>query len=77
MRRVRLVGKAFAVKRVPALRPGMAALAEQLISDMVEAGAPANIGPALGFPLPVFVICDLLGVPRADRGRSRTGPARC
>jgi cytochrome P450 len=65
----RLVGKAFTVKRVQALRPGMAELAEQLITDMVEAGAPANIGPALGFPLPVFVICDLLGVPRADRDR--------
>ncbi|UOZ04924.1 cytochrome P450 [Amycolatopsis sp. WQ 127309] len=65
----RLVGKAFTVKRVQALRPGMTELAEQLITDMVEAGAPASIGPALGFPLPVFVICDLLGVPRDDRGR--------
>jgi len=51
------------------LRPGMAQLAEQLITEMVEAGAPADIGPALGFPLPVFVICDLLGVPRDDRDR--------
>jgi cytochrome P450 len=65
----RLVGKAFTVKRVQALRPGMEELAEQLITDMVEAGAPADIGPALGFPLPVFVICDLLGVPRAGRDR--------
>ncbi|MEU8632118.1 cytochrome P450 [Amycolatopsis sp. NPDC048633] len=65
----RLVGKAFTVKRVQALRPAMAELAEQLITDLVEAGGPANIGPALGFPLPVFVICDLLGVPRDDRGR--------
>jgi cytochrome P450 len=64
-----LVGKAFTVKRVQALRPGMEQLAEQLITEMVEAGAPADIGPALGFPLPVFVICDLLGVPRDDRDR--------
>jgi len=65
----RLVGKAFTVKRVQALRPGMVELAEQLVADMVESGAPADLGPALGFPLPVFVICDLLGVPRTDRGR--------
>ena len=65
----RLVGKAFTVKRVQALRPGMAELAEQLVADLVESGSPADLGPALGFPLPVFVICDLLGVPRTDRGR--------
>ncbi|MEV4580976.1 cytochrome P450 [Nonomuraea jabiensis] len=65
----RLVGKYFTAKRMAALRPAMAQMAEQLIDDMVERGAPGDLKAALGFPLPVYVICDLLGVPASDRDR--------
>ncbi|WP_431918508.1 cytochrome P450 [Nonomuraea jabiensis] len=65
----RLVGKYFTAKRMAALRPAMAQIAEQLIDDMVERGAPGDLKAALGFPLPVYVICDLLGVPASDRDR--------
>ncbi|MET0187553.1 MAG: cytochrome P450 [Pseudonocardia sediminis] len=65
----RLVGRAFTVKRVLALQPAIEELADRLVTEMVESGAPADLGAALGFPLPVFVICDLLGVPREDRHR--------
>ncbi|MEV6158238.1 cytochrome P450 [Nonomuraea sp. NPDC052129] len=65
----RLVGKAFTVKRVMAMQPRMVAMSEQLIDAMVEQGAPADLVSGLGFPLPVWVICDLLGVPDEDRFR--------
>ncbi|WP_344982392.1 cytochrome P450, partial [Streptosporangium fragile] len=65
----RLVGKWFTAKRMNALRPAMAQIAEDLIDDMVKRGAPADLRASLGFPLPVYVICDMLGVPAADRDR--------
>jgi cytochrome P450 len=65
----RLVGRWFTAKRMSALRPGMARIAERLIDDMVERGRPGDLRAALGFPLPVYVICDMLGVPAQDRDR--------
>lgn len=65
----RMVSKWFTAKRMAALKPGMAAMAEQLIDDMVARGAPADLKASLGFPLPVWVICDLLGVPGSDRDK--------
>ncbi|MCF6469663.1 cytochrome P450 [Nonomuraea sp. MG754425] len=65
----KLIGKAFTAKRVSAMRPGIEATAVRLVAEMIERGAPADLVPALGFPLPVWVICDLLGVPDSDRDR--------
>ncbi|WP_248960842.1 cytochrome P450 [Sphaerisporangium perillae] len=65
----RLVGKWFTAKRMTALRPAMAEIAERLIDDMVKRGRPGDLKASLGFPLPVYVICDMLGVPAADRDR--------
>ncbi|MEU8354557.1 cytochrome P450 [Nonomuraea sp. NPDC048882] len=65
----RLVGKWFTAKRMAALRPRMARIAEDLIDEMVERGAPGDLRAGLGFPLPVYVICDMLGVPAEDRER--------
>lgn len=63
------IGKWFTAKRMNALRPGIAAMTEQLIDEMVAKGAPADLKASLGFPLPVWVICDMLGVPETDRDR--------
>ncbi|WP_112263850.1 cytochrome P450 [Lentzea terrae] len=63
------IGKWFTAKRMNALRPGIAAMTEQLIDEMVAKGVPADLKASLGFPLPVWVICDMLGVPDADRDR--------
>ncbi|TLS48046.1 cytochrome P450 [Streptomyces montanus] len=65
----RMLTKWFTAKRMAALRPGIEAMAERLIDDMVKRGHPADLKAGLGFPLPVWVICDLLGVPDADRDR--------
>ncbi|OAP20644.1 Cytochrome P450 105A3 [Amycolatopsis sp. M39] len=64
-----MIGKWFTAKRMNALRPGIAAMAEQLVGEMVAKGGPADLKAGLAFPLPVWVICDMLGVPDADRDR--------
>lgn len=63
----RMIGKWFTAKRMNALRPGIAAMAEQLIDEMVAKGSTGDLKAGLGFPLPVWVICDMLGVPDTDR----------
>jgi cytochrome P450 len=65
----RLVGRAFTAKRVLALQPRIQQIADELIDAMTAAGSPADLGTALGFPLPVRVICELLGVPQQDQHR--------
>jgi cytochrome P450 len=65
----RMLNKWFTAKRMVAMRPLIAAMAEQLIDEMVEQGQPADLKAGVGFPLPVWVICDMLGVPDADRDR--------
>jgi cytochrome P450 len=65
----RMVGRWFTVKRMSALRLGIEAMAERLIDGMLERGAPADLREHLAFPLPVWVICDMLGVPQEDRER--------
>ncbi|MFD7316421.1 cytochrome P450 [Streptomyces sp. NPDC059883] len=65
----RKVSKWFTAKRMTALRPKMTATADQLIDDMVKLGHPADLKANVGFLLPVYVICDMLGVPATDRDR--------
>ena len=65
----RMVGRWFTAKRMMALRPGIETMTNRLVDEMVAGGAPADLKAAVGFPLPVWVICDLLGVPDSDRDR--------
>ncbi|KAA9155383.1 cytochrome P450 [Amycolatopsis acidicola] len=65
----RTLNKWFTAKRMAKMRPGMEAMAGRLVDDMVKGGHPADLKAALAFPLPVWVICDMLGVPDADRDR--------
>ncbi|MFD8964376.1 cytochrome P450 [Streptomyces sp. NPDC059568] len=65
----RMLTKWFTAKRMAALRPEIEAMADRLVDEMVEHGHPADLKASLGFPLPVWVICDLLGVPDSDRDK--------
>lgn len=65
----RVLAKSFTVKRISAMQPRIEAMAEQLVDDMIEHGCPADLLAMLGFPLPVWVICELLGVPDVDRDK--------
>jgi cytochrome P450 len=66
-----LVAKAFTVRRVEQLRPRVRDLAGRLVDDLMAAGQPADLVENFALPLPVAVICELLGVPVGDRPRFR------
>ncbi|MFD4633411.1 cytochrome P450 [Streptomyces sp. NPDC058284] len=63
----RLVGRAFTRRRVERLRAPVRSAADALL-DAVEPHGRADLISAYAAPLPITVICDLLGVP-GDAGR--------
>jgi cytochrome P450 len=67
----RLVSRAFAPQRIAQLRPGVEEIAERLLAEMTAAGPPADLIGRFARPLPIMVICELLGVPYADTGTFR------
>ncbi|MFF3226946.1 cytochrome P450 [Nocardia suismassiliense] len=56
----------FSVKRIKALRPGIQAMIDRLLDDMLANGAPADLAAAFALPVPSLGICQLLGIPYAD-----------
>lgn len=65
-----LVSRGFTPKRVEALRPAVEAMTDEILDRMAVAGS-LEVLDVLGFPLPVRVIGELVGVPEADRDRFR------
>ncbi|MFE1766437.1 cytochrome P450 [Streptomyces angustmyceticus] len=65
----RLVGRWFTAKRMAALRPQMTEIADRLLDEMTGRGSSGDLKAHFAFPLPVYVICDMLGVPAEDRDR--------
>jgi cytochrome P450 len=67
----RLVAAAFSPRRVEALGPQVQAITDDLLDDIAAAGetGPVDLVSSYAFPLPYTVICELLGVPEADRPR--------
>lgn len=62
----RLVSKAFTPRRVAAFAPRVQELTDGLI-DRFAAEGRADLIHDFAFPLPIYAICDLLGVPREDQ----------
>jgi cytochrome P450 len=63
-----LFSKAFTAQRVAGMEAGIRKLTEGLVEKFVQQGH-VDLVPALAHPLPMTVIADLLGVPRADMAR--------
>jgi pimeloyl-[acyl-carrier protein] synthase len=61
-----LISKAFTPRSVERLRPRIAQLTEELLAPLRDTGRFDVIND-FAFPLPVTVICELLGVPADDR----------
>jgi len=63
-----LVSKAFTPKMVERLRPEVQAIVDGLL-DGVEGAGTMDLIEQFAYPLPVTVICQMLGVPVEDRER--------
>ncbi|MER6946691.1 cytochrome P450 [Nonomuraea sp. NPDC000554] len=61
----------FSPKRMRAFRPRVEELTTVLLDDLEDQGPPADLHQALALPLPILVICELLGVPYEDRKQFR------
>lgn len=61
-----LVARSFTMRRVEALRPRIQQITDELLDEMLPKGG-ADLIEALAYPLPITVICELLGVPDIDR----------
>jgi cytochrome P450 len=65
-----LIARAFTARRVAGLEPAIATMADGLLAVMAERGAdgsPVEFMHDFAYLLPVTVICELLGIPEADR----------
>ncbi|MGW2723929.1 cytochrome P450 family protein [Streptomyces sp. NPDC001492] len=65
-----LVSRAFTMRRVEELRPRIQEITDELLDAMLPRGR-ADLVDSLAYPLPITVICELLGVPELDRGEFR------
>ncbi|HEU5028001.1 MAG TPA: cytochrome P450 [Spirillospora sp.] len=69
-----LISRVFTARRVAALRPAIEETVDDLLDGLAAAtadGRPADFMDRFAFPLPITVICELLGVPVTDRDRFR------
>lgn len=57
----------FTVRRMRALAPRIERIVANHLDAMEAAGPPTDLVPAFARPIPSLVICELLGVPYADR----------
>ncbi len=66
----RVLVPSFSARRMRALEDGMEELAHSLVDALIEAGGAgkvADLHEHVSLPLPIFVICQLLGVPYSER----------
>ncbi|MBP2326310.1 cytochrome P450 [Kibdelosporangium banguiense] len=69
-----VVKKAFTPRRIEALRPRVQQITDDLL-DAMSGHDEVDLIEALAFPLPVTVICELLGLPAADHADFRAWTA--
>src|SRR5262245_31716996 len=66
-----LVNKAFTPRVVEGLRPHIQQIVDDLLARTADRGA-MDLIEDFAYPLPVTVICEMLGVPLEDRERFKT-----
>ncbi|MFF5111829.1 cytochrome P450 [Streptosporangium sp. NPDC000509] len=71
----RILTPEFTLRRIRRLEPRITCIVEEHLDAMERAGSPADLVPSFALPIPSLVICELLGVPYADREdfQRRTG----
>ncbi|GAA3078834.1 cytochrome P450 [Streptomyces roseofulvus] len=68
------VTKTFTGRGAQRLRPLAQAACDRFLDAMEEAGRPADLMRHLHGPLPMAVVCDLLGIPEEDRAELASWP---
>jgi cytochrome P450 len=63
----KLVSRAFTVRRVSALRPRVEEITAGLLDRMAGLPQPVDLVAEFAYPLPITVICELVGVAEEDR----------
>lgn len=64
-----VVDEAFRRRAILDMEPHILAIAGRLAADLFADGSPADVVARYARPLPLAVICELLGLPAADRPR--------
>ena len=72
----RLLRPEFTVRRMQRLEPRIVEIVDEHLDAMAAAGSPADLVPTFALPIPSLVICELLGVPYADRAEFQDRTAR-
>ncbi|MFE6686243.1 cytochrome P450 [Streptomyces sp. NPDC057743] len=70
----RLFARAFAARRIPSLRPRVEEITDELLDELpghADENGVVDLIDHFAYPLPITVICELVGVPEADRPRWR------
>jgi len=63
----RMLTPEFTMRRLARLKPRIEAIVEQQLDAIEQRGQPADLVEHFAMPIPSLVICELLGVPYADR----------
>jgi cytochrome P450 len=63
----RMLTPEFTIRRMRRLEPRIVEIVEAALDDLEQAGKPADLVEHFALPVPSLVICELLGVPYADR----------
>jgi len=63
----RMLTPEFTVRRMRRLEPRIREIVDAALDDLERAGKPADLVSLFALPVPSLVICELLGVPFADR----------
>ncbi|MBV8933597.1 MAG: cytochrome P450, partial [Kutzneria sp.] len=71
----RLLTGQFTVRRMNLLVPRIEEITEECLDAMRRKGPPVDLVGSFAVPIPSLVICELLGVPRADRARFQSHAA--
>lgn len=71
----RLLSRHFGPRRVAELTPTIRQYTAQALHTMADGGSPADLVASFAMPIPALVICELLGVPVADRQRIQAATA--
>ncbi|KGI66554.1 cytochrome P450 [Mycolicibacterium rufum] len=72
----RMLTPEFTIRRIKRLQPRIVEIVDAQLDALAAAGSPADLVEHVTLPVPSLVICELLGVPYADREEFQQRSAR-